>query len=207
MPAQGGFLSEHNHISSRCRRGRRRRDRPGDRLAGAPAAACACSCSSATEPGGGTSHVAAGMLAPIAEARPAEEPLLELGLRSAARLPGVRRRAGRRPPGRTSATPRCGTLLVARDDDEAEALERELALRRRYGLAVERLRASEARRLEPALAPALRLALDVPDDHAIDPRAPDRGAGRGDPRAPAARSARAPRSRGARASTRPRRPG
>ena len=36
--------------------------------------------------------------------------------------------------------------------------------------AVQRLRASEARRREPALAPALRLALDVPDDHAIDPR-------------------------------------
>ncbi len=33
--------------------------------------------------GAGTSHVAAGMIAPIAEARPAEEPLLELGLRSA----------------------------------------------------------------------------------------------------------------------------
>jgi glycine oxidase len=32
------------------------------------------------------------------------------------------------------------------------------------------MRASEARRLEGGLAPALRLALDVPDDHAIDPR-------------------------------------
>jgi glycine oxidase len=37
-------------------------------------------------------------------------------------------------------------------------------------LPVERLRASEARRREPALAPALRLALDVPGDHAVDPR-------------------------------------
>lgn len=33
-----------------------------------------------------------------------------------------------------------------------------------------RLRPSEARALEPALAPVLRLALEVPDDHAIDPR-------------------------------------
>ena len=63
-----------------------------------------------------------------------------------------------------------GTLLVARDADEAEALERELALRHRYELPVERLRASEARRREPGLAPALRLALDVPGDHAVDPR-------------------------------------
>jgi glycine oxidase len=60
---------------------------------------------------------------------------------------------------------------VARDADEAEALERELALRARLGLAVKRLRPSEARRREPGLAPALRLALDIPDDHAIDPRA------------------------------------
>src|SRR5205807_1058153 len=43
-------------------------------------------------------------------------------------------------------------------------------LRQRLGLAVRRLRASEARRLEPGLAPTIRLALEVPDDHAIDPR-------------------------------------
>src|SRR6185437_10709093 len=63
-----------------------------------------------------------------------------------------------------------GTLLVARDRDEAEALERELALRARFGLRAERLLPSRARRLEPALAPTVRLALDVPDDHAVDPR-------------------------------------
>jgi glycine oxidase len=43
-------------------------------------------------------------------------------------------------------------------------------LRHSLGLTVKRLRASEARRLEPALAPTLRLALEIPDDHAIDPR-------------------------------------
>src|SRR6185436_9030647 len=63
-----------------------------------------------------------------------------------------------------------GTLLVARDRDEAEALDRELALRARFGLRAERLRPSQARRIEPALAPTVRLALDVPDDHAVDPR-------------------------------------
>ena len=61
---------------------------------------------------------------------------------------------------------------MARDADEAEALERELQLRGgACGLGVERLRPSEARRREPGLAPALRLALDVPSDHAVDPRA------------------------------------
>ena len=44
--------------------------------------------------------------------------------------------------------------------------------------------------LEPGLAPALRLALDVPDDHAIDPRGPDRRPCASRSSAPAARSAR-----------------
>ncbi len=121
--------------------------------------------------GRGTSWHAAGMIAPVAEVTPVEEPLLELGLRSARAYPAfvaeLAEAAGVDGVGYTT----CGTLLVARDADEAEALERELALRLRYGLAVERLRPSEARRREPALAPALRLALDVPDDHAVDPRA------------------------------------
>ncbi|HTU94801.1 MAG TPA: glycine oxidase ThiO [Solirubrobacteraceae bacterium] len=120
--------------------------------------------------GMGTSHYAAGMLAPVAEVTPGEEPLLELGLHSARLYPRfleeLVQAAGVDGVGHTTA----GTLLVARDADEAEALERELALRRRFGLPVERLRASEARRREPALAPALRLALDVPGDHAVDPR-------------------------------------
>jgi glycine oxidase len=123
------------------------------------------------EAGGGTSRVAAGMLAPIAEATPAEEPLLELGLRSARAYPAFARELAAAAGVDSVGYSRCGTLLLARDSDEAEALERDLNLRRRYGLAVERLRASEARRLEPGLAPALRLALEVPDDHAIDPRA------------------------------------
>jgi glycine oxidase len=61
-------------------------------------------------------------------------------------------------------------LTIARDRDEAEALERELELRRALGLSVERLRPSEARALEPALAPTVRLALEVAGDHAVDPR-------------------------------------
>jgi glycine oxidase len=121
--------------------------------------------------GEGTSRYAAGMLAPIAEVTPGEEPLLELGLHSARLYPAfvaeLEATAGVDTVGYT--TP--GTLLVARDADEAEALERELVLRRSLHLEVERLRPSEARRREPGLAPALRLALDVPSDHAVDPRA------------------------------------
>lgn len=120
--------------------------------------------------GGGASHLAAGMLAPVAEAAAAEEPLLELGLRSALMYPDFARELALAADVADVGYTRCGTLLVARDPDEAQALERELELRLRYGLHVTRLRPSAARALEPGLAPALRLALDVPDDHAIDPR-------------------------------------
>jgi glycine oxidase len=118
----------------------------------------------------GATHVAAGMLAPISEARVGERGLLALSRASLDRYPAFVEElaaASQCDPGyRTS-----GTLLVARDRDEAEALDRELSEREGMGLAVERLLPSEARRRKPALAPTLRLALDVPADHAIDPRA------------------------------------
>jgi len=120
--------------------------------------------------GAGASRVAAGMLAPVTEADAGELALLELGLRSARLWPQFAAQltaaAGADPGLR-----RCGALVVARDRDEAEALDRELALRRELGLDAQRLLPSAARRLEPALAPTIRLALDVPGDHAADPRA------------------------------------
>jgi glycine oxidase len=121
------------------------------------------------EPGGGASWVAAGMLAPVTEATLIEQDVLRLGLASAEAYRGfidelqsvARADVGYLP---------WGMLMVARDRDEAEALEREFELRRGLGLTVERLRASQARALEPALAPGVRLALRVDGDHAVDPR-------------------------------------
>ena len=63
-----------------------------------------------------------------------------------------------------------GTLMVARDEDEARELERQLAFRQSLGLPAERLRASMAREREPGLAPTVRLAIEAPDDHSVDPR-------------------------------------
>ncbi|MHB8657542.1 MAG: glycine oxidase ThiO [Solirubrobacteraceae bacterium] len=120
-------------------------------------------------PGQGTSHVAAGMVAPIAEADPAERPLLALALRSA-RMYGDFVAELERFSGREGGFLACGTLLVARDGDEAAALIREAEMRERLGLAVRRLRPSQARALEPGLAPGLRGALEFAGDHAVDPR-------------------------------------
>jgi glycine oxidase len=116
----------------------------------------------AGEPGAWS--VAAGMLAPATELEHGEEGVLRLGLESAARYPAF---AGELGVELHSA----GTLVVARDRDEAEALDRLVAFRTGLGLEAERLRPTEARRREPALAPTVRLALDVPGDRSIDPRA------------------------------------
>jgi glycine oxidase len=113
--------------------------------------------------GSGATAYAAGMLAPVSEAEVGHAELLEDALESARLWPAFARELG-------VPLYEQGTLHVARDRDEAEALDRELAFRTRHGLAVERLLPSAARRLEPALAPTVRLALSVPDDHAVDPR-------------------------------------
>ncbi|HTU79638.1 MAG TPA: glycine oxidase ThiO [Solirubrobacteraceae bacterium] len=121
--------------------------------------------------GSGTSHVAAGMLAPVAEVEfgAGGRRVLELGLRSVAMWPGFALEL-ETCTGVSVGLMRTGTLLLARDEDDARELERQLEFRRALGLAVRRLRPSEARELEPALLPALRLALEAPADHSLDPR-------------------------------------
>ncbi len=121
--------------------------------------------------GHGTSRVAAGMLAPVAEAEfgSAGQRLLELGVRSAQIWPAFAAEL-ESSAGMAVGLMRTGTLLLARDGDDARELERQLAFRETLGLEVRRLRPTEARDLEPALAPTVRLALEAPDDHSVDPR-------------------------------------
>jgi glycine oxidase len=123
------------------------------------------------ELGGGATHVAAGMLAPVAEVEFGEagKRLLELGLRSASMWPEFAVEL-ERASGIDVGLRRTGTLMVARDGDEARELQRQLAFREALGLHAVRLLASEAREREPALAPTVRLALEAPDDHSVDPR-------------------------------------
>ena len=121
--------------------------------------------------GMGTSYVAAGMLAPVAEVEfgDAGQAMLELGLRSAKMWPGFAAEL-ERASGEQVGLLRTGTLVLARDEDEARELERQIAFRESLGLRTTRLRPSEAREREPALAPTVRLALEAPEDHSVDPR-------------------------------------
>jgi glycine oxidase len=121
--------------------------------------------------GRGTSYVAAGMLAPVSEAGfgEAARHVLELGLRSAGIWPAFATDL-EAASGMEVGLRRTGTLVVARDDDEARELERQLAFRQSLELRTERLRASAAREREPGLAPTVRLAIEAPDDHSVDPR-------------------------------------
>ena len=121
--------------------------------------------------GQATSRVAAGMIAPVAEVEfgAAGRRLLDLGLRSAELWPEFAAEL-RELTGIDVGLRRTGTLLLAADADEAAELGRQLEFRRSLGLDVRRLAPSAARELEPALAPALRMALEVPDDHSVDPR-------------------------------------
>jgi glycine oxidase len=121
--------------------------------------------------GHGASRVAAGMLAPVAEVEfgAAGRRVLHLGLRSAAMWPGFATELGD-ASGADVGLQQTGTMLLARDADEARELERQRAFREQLGLAVRPLRGSQARELEPALAPGVRMALEAPEDHSVDPR-------------------------------------
>lgn len=123
------------------------------------------------EIGHGASHVAAGMLAPVSELEFGEHGrrVLELGLLSAQMWPSFAQEL-KRASGIDIGLRTSGTLIVARDDDDARELEREMELRCSLGLRAVRLRASQAREREPALAPVVRLGLEAPDDHCVDPR-------------------------------------
>jgi glycine oxidase len=121
--------------------------------------------------GCGASRVAAGMLAPVSELEFGEHGrrVLELGLRSAAMWPRFGEEL-EQATGMEIGMCKAGTLMVARDDDEARELERQCELRCSLGLRAMRLRPSGVREREPAIAPVVRMGMEAPDDHSVDPR-------------------------------------
>lgn len=120
-------------------------------------------------PARGASWVAGGMLAPVTEAWPGEELLLELGAAAVHRWPAFADEL-EAAAGRPAGLRREGTVVVATgsgDRAELDALAGHLA---RSGRAVERLSGRELRRREPALGPDVRGGLSVPGDLAVDNR-------------------------------------
>src|ERR1700689_3599359 len=109
------------------------------------------------ELGDGGEHVAAGASAQVAEVEFGEagRRVLELGVGSAGVWTDFAAEL-EQASGIDVGLGRTGTLVVARVDDEARELERQLAFRESLGLRAVRLRASEAREREPALAPTVR---------------------------------------------------
>ncbi len=119
-------------------------------------------------PGTHASWAAAGMLAPLVEADQ-ENHFLSL-LRASARLFPALVAELHAETGIDVAYAADGTLLLALTPrDEAELAERFL-WQSRSGLPVERLSASEARRREPSISAAVRLALRFADDTQVDNR-------------------------------------
>src|SRR5688500_10082664 len=119
-------------------------------------------------PGREASWAAAGMLAPQAEAD-APGPLLDLLLRAREMYPLYVAEL-REETGIDVGYADAGTLhLALREGDEA-ALEARWAWQSAAGLAIERLTAAEAREGEPAVSPAVRMALRFPGDHQVDNR-------------------------------------
>lgn len=121
------------------------------------------------EPGQQTSRVAAGMLAPVAEAAYGEERLLELTMASAAAYPAFIEEL-EAASGRSTGHIAGGALHVALDRDEAAELKRRRDFLTGLGLEVEWLGPSACRELEPGLAPGFHGGIRVAEEALVDPR-------------------------------------
>ncbi|MGS2613721.1 glycine oxidase ThiO [Micromonospora sp. LZ34] len=120
-------------------------------------------------PGSGASAVAAGMLAPVAEAYFGERELTGLLCESAARWPAFAAEltgASGLPIGYRTE----GTLMVGLTADDLAEAGRLWAYQQGLGLPVTPLRPSQLRDREPALAPRVRGGALAATDHQVDPR-------------------------------------
>jgi glycine oxidase len=120
-------------------------------------------------PGTGASAVAAGMLAPVTEARLGEDALLTLNLASWSRWPALADELA--AAGEDVGYRADGTLVAALDADDRAALDDLVARQRSLGLEITALRGREARKLEPGLAPGVRAGAVAAGERSVDPEA------------------------------------
>jgi glycine oxidase len=123
----------------------------------------------ASDPMSGATGVAAGMLAPVTEADFGERELTRLNLVSARRWKPFAAEL-ERASGIDVGYRETGTLTVAVDRDEAEALGRLHAYQRELELSAQWLSPRECRHLEPGLAPRVAGGILAPNDHQVSPR-------------------------------------
>ncbi|MEU6643114.1 glycine oxidase ThiO [Saccharomonospora sp. NPDC046836] len=117
---------------------------------------------------GGASWVAGGMLAPVTEAWPGDEAVLELGEESLRRWPAFA--AELSAAGADPGLSRAGTIVAAFDRADAEQLEIHAGYLRELGREASFVTGRELRRAEAGLAGAVRGGLLVPGDLAVDNR-------------------------------------
>lgn len=120
-------------------------------------------------PGQGATHVAAGMLTPLAEAAYAERDLFRLGTESLDRYPAFAAELTELT-GLPTGLRQTGTLQVAYDGDDLAVLEEARQLQEAFGRPAQRLTARECRQAEPMLDPAVRGGLLATEDGSVDPR-------------------------------------
>lgn len=113
------------------------------------------------------SWAAAGMLAPYSEVEFYEDDLLALGEESQQLWPAFAE-ALETASGHDIGYDRSGSLVVAVDRDESEAIARLYAYQHARGLPVERLSGDACREREPLLAPRVHSGVWSPDDHQVD---------------------------------------
>jgi glycine oxidase len=118
--------------------------------------------------GAEASNAAAGMLAPQAEAASADA-FFELACASRDLYPAFAS-ALREETGTDIELERTGTLYLAFTETDEREIEHRYRWQRRAGLSVEKLRADEARRLEPCISNAVRGALLFPLDVQVENR-------------------------------------
>ncbi|MEV0129973.1 glycine oxidase ThiO [Dactylosporangium sp. NPDC050688] len=114
-------------------------------------------------------RVAAGMLAPTAEAGFGEEALQGLMLESMRRWPAFAAELGA-ATGMPLGYRTDGTLLVALTDDDLTEVRRLVDYYRRAGTPIEPLTGRRLRELEPLLSPRVRGGALAAGDHQVDPR-------------------------------------
>lgn len=133
------------------------------------AAGCAVDLFERDKVGRSASWAAAGMLAANVEAEPGEDMLLSLDLDSQRRWPAFATELSA-VTGVDLGYRDEGTIVVAIDRDDAEALRFTYEFQKGLGLDIEWMTGGQARRLEPHLSPGIPAAVRCALDHQVDNR-------------------------------------